>query len=144
MTTVAWDGKTLAADRKISSQGAVWRAAPKLREIPGGYIACAGNIEQIARFLKWVHGGKKGKVPDLDDFGAIAVVHGHVTVWENGSEIPCVASERIAIGSGWAWATAAMDHGKTAVEAIEYAATRDNSTGCGVDSVRPTQRKAKK
>lgn len=34
-----------------------------------------------------------------------------------------------AIGSGERWALAALDHGKTAQEAVEYAMTRDPFTG---------------
>jgi ATP-dependent protease HslVU (ClpYQ) peptidase subunit len=39
-----------------------------------------------------------------------------------------ILSPNYAIGSGSQWATAAMDHGKSAKEAIEYAATRDPHT----------------
>lgn len=48
----------------------------------------------------------------------------------------------LAIGSGWQFAAAAMDFGKTAKQAIEYAATRDNGTGGGVDYVRIRKTKA--
>lgn len=48
----------------------------------------------------------------------------------------------LAIGSGWQFALAAMDFGKTAKQAIEYAATRDNGTGGGVDYVRIRKTKA--
>jgi len=43
--------------------------------------------------------------------------------------VPCLVDEKVyAMGSGGDWARAALDHGKTAEEAIEYAATRDSFT----------------
>jgi hypothetical protein len=43
----------------------------------------------------------------------------------------------IAYGTGWKWALAAIDHGKDAVAAVEYAATRDHDTGGEVQAVTP-------
>ncbi|WP_210772140.1 hypothetical protein [Rhodanobacter lindaniclasticus] len=51
-------------------------------------------------------------------------------------------AQPLAIGSGWQFAIAAMDFGKTAKQAIEYAMTRDNGTGGGVDFVRIRTAKA--
>lgn len=45
------------------------------------------------------------------------------------SLVPMAVNERTyCIGSGGDWARAAIDHGKTPEEAIEYAATRDDNT----------------
>ncbi len=135
MTTIAWDGKTLAADKQTSFAGSKFRVTNKIEAITGGYVACAGNVAQINNFLRWYRAGRKGKKPELDDFNAIMVLRGKVTMWEGDSEIPCRPDDRLAEGSGWKWAAAAMDFGKTAVEAVQYASTRDNGTGCGVDYV---------
>jgi ATP-dependent protease HslVU (ClpYQ) peptidase subunit len=144
VTTVAWDGKTLAADRQVSSGSAVYRATGKLHAIPGGVIGCCGSVPQIQRALNWIRAGMKGDAPELDEFGAISVIDGEVAIWDDETPIPIGAGERIAIGSGGSWAMAAMDFGKSAIEAVEYAATRDHDTGCGVDSVQPTMRSARK
>ena len=52
----------------------------------------------------------------------------------NGS-ISCGITGPVTIGSGCEFALAACDLGKTAVEAVEYASTRDVFTGGGVDWV---------
>jgi hypothetical protein len=44
MTTIAFDGHTLAADSKTSQGNAAWRFGSKIRELNDGYIACAGSI----------------------------------------------------------------------------------------------------
>jgi hypothetical protein len=135
MTTIAWDGKTLAADKQTTCAGSKFRVTQKIEAVTGGYVACAGNVAQINHFLRWYRGGRRGKAPNLEDFNAIMVVRGRVSLWEGDSEISCDANEKLAEGSGWKWALAAMDFGKTAVEAVKYASTRDNGTGCGVDFV---------
>lgn len=65
-------------------------------------------------------------------------------MWDDQTPIPVELGERIAVGSGAAWAMAAMDFGKTSAEAVAYAATRDYGTGCGVDSVQPERSKRKR
>lgn len=144
MTTIAWDGKTLAADKQATCAGSKFRVANKIEAIPGGYIACAGKISQIYHFLRWYRGGRKGKTPELEEFCAIAIVRGNVVLWDGDSEVPCRPDEKLAEGSGWKWALAAMDFGKTAVEAVQYASTRDNGTGCGVDYVTIKKRATRK
>lgn len=141
MTTIAWDGQTLAADRRVCADGALYRTALKIHTVPGGYIACCGDVGQIHKFLSWYRGRCKDEAPELDNFGALALVHGKLSLWDGDAEMPCEWGEKLAIGSGTTWAQAAMDFGKTAIEAVEYAATRDNGTGCGVDSVQPPRRK---
>lgn len=140
MTTIAWDGYVLAADKQTTYGGSKYRITNKIEPVAGGYIACAGNVAQIHHFLRWYRGGKKVKKPELVNFTAIMVVRGKLSLWEGDSEIPCRIEECMAEGSGWRWAAAAMDFGKTAVEAVQYAATRDNGTGGGVDFVVIKQR----
>lgn len=143
MTTIAYDGRCLAADRNTTCSGSVFRSGPKIEKVKGGYVACCGNVAQIRHFLRWYRDGMKGKVPNLDDCEAIMVVNGEVSVWLGGEQQPCANDEKLANGSGWKWALAAMDHGKNALEAVEYAATRDNATGGGYDCVQ-IKRKGKK
>lgn len=138
MTTIAWDGKTLAADRKTSSDGAAYRYDTKIMEIPGGYVACCGNVPQVHRFVRWLRSGRAEAIEiDTDALGALMIVSGELTLWDGSLPTPCRIDEKIAIGSGTSWALAALDFGKTAAEAVAYAATRDNGTGGGVDTVSP-------
>lgn len=138
MTTVAWDGHTLAADRQTSADGSVYRYAAKIHEIPGGHVACCGNVAQIHRFVKWLRDDRKDALDiESENLGALMVVDGVLTLWDGSLCIPCEIGEKLAIGSGTCWAHAAMDFGKSATEAVAYAATRDNGTGGGVDAVTP-------
>ena len=142
MTTIAWDGYTLAADSQTSNSGSTWRHANKVRKVRDGYVACCGDILQIAKFIAWYEGGCDGDVGELDEFTALMVRKERLTIWEGPQEIEANQDEKLAVGSGWVWAAAAMDFGKSAVDAVEYACTRDNCTGGQVNSV--TMRKPKK
>ena len=145
MTTIAFDGEILAADRQTSEGGSMFRLHSKLVEIPGGWAAGCGSVPQIKRFMAWAKKGMKGKPPaDLDECGAIVIRRGKVHLWEDGVPIDMDPGERVATGSGWKWAAAAMDFGHSAIEAIEYASTRDCYTGGGVDSCRPLLKPTKK
>jgi hypothetical protein len=143
MTTVAWDGKTLAADRQTTDCGAVFRLGSKITPVPGGFIACAGKITDIHKLTAWVKAGMRGKPPASEDgVDGVLVKGGKVYYVESSTFIERDRQEKIATGSGWMWAMAAMDHGKTAAEAVAYACTRDNGTGGGVDQVQPFKRPA--
>ncbi len=67
---------------------------------------------------------------------------GRVLFYGDSSPVEMNPTQPLAIGSGWQFAIAAMDFGKSAKQAIEYAMTRDNGTGGGVDCVRIRTAKA--
>lgn len=137
MTTIAWDGKTLAIDRKISENGSVYRFGTKLHLVPGGYVACAGDMDDIHRFVAWVRKGAKGSQPTDTDVGGIMFRKGRIYSIESGAIMEVPIDTRLTNGCGWRWAAAAMDFGCDAVAAVAYASTRDTLTGGGVDSVTP-------
>lgn len=143
MTTIAFDGHSLAADRQVSSDGALYRHSIKLHHVPGGVFACAGSVSQTHKFLRWYKAGMKSEPPVLDCFDAISLVKGKVSEWEGSDEIPS-DNQKLAIGSGMVWAMAAMDFGMSAREAVTYAATRDNQTGGTVDVYLPRREPATK
>ncbi len=126
----------------MCADGALYRTAIKIHTVPGGHIACCGDVGQIHKFIKWYRGGRKDEAPELDNFGAIAIVRGVIALWDGDAEMPCEWGEKLAIGSGTTWAMAAMDFGKTAAEAVEYASTRDNATGSVIDSIQPARHKS--
>ena len=84
----------------------------------------------------------QGDPPQLDDCEALMVKGGKLTWWDGSTPVEIDPAERMAIGSGWQFAIAAMDHGKLAKDAVIYAATRDNGTGDGVDVIRPKRGRA--
>lgn len=112
--------------------------------MPGGFVACCGSVSHGWRLVKWLRDGSQGEFEaPAEELGAISVINGDVHMWEGGVAIPIDPSSKLAIGSGAQWAMAAMDFGKNAVKAVEYAATRDNGTGGGVDVVTINQPRRK-
>ncbi len=126
MTTIAYDGKTLAGDSQYSGdykyygRGKMFKLGPVL-------VGCAGNSEDVAAFHDWylVAGDKK---PEINALSVLIVEDGAAYKMEEKLvrfelKIPC------AIGSGAQFAMGAMLAGKTAKEAVEIAAQLDTGTG---------------
>lgn len=131
MTTIATDGRTLAADGQTTSPGdyiVTLKAEKVVRTGAGRIVACCGPCGDEELFIDWLENG--GKKPKLGrGFAAIALAPGeHAHVYYGD----CTRNRLrgpYAIGSGAQWALAAMDLGKTPQEAVAYACTRDIYSG---------------
>lgn len=73
MTTVACDGKTLAADSMTSAGGQLVGYQPKVKRTPDGRVfACCGPSADGIKFARWLCDG--GEEPKLtDDFSAMVL-----------------------------------------------------------------------
>lgn len=135
MTTVAYDGTTLATDSR-SVGYYVDDAVKKLFEVDGVFYGFAGGVTDIASVIQWLqNGGADGKpeIKEEDVFG-IEVNGDDVFYWEkNLVKIP--RATPCAVGSGAVVAMTAMLCGKNAVEAVEMAKILDQNTGGDVQSV---------
>lgn len=147
MTTIAWDGKTLAADQ-CSWSGSVRRRVCKVFKIKSKdrgtlLVAFSGNASFATKVLDWMSG--KCDRPDprdfhrLDDLGrqcAVAIDSAR-RVWAlSNSLIWEPMNESIfAHGAGQEFAWGALEAGATAVQAIEITARRSDFAGFGVDTV---------
>jgi hypothetical protein len=142
MTTIAWDGATLAVDRK-ACLGDTFFEESKLVKIATpekfiGWIACAGRAEHGYSVARWIAGGKRPEDrPTIEEgeWEAIILTNGRAYCLENGL-IPMPAPRRIALGGGKQAAMAVMLMGKSAVEAVGIASLVHVYTGLGVDSVK--------
>jgi hypothetical protein len=140
VTTIAWDGKTLAADRLCSSNG-VRRTFCKIHDCGAYYYAGAGALEDVIRIAEWIRGGAKAEDrPDLDEGGgwglAIDRPTGHVFhVTGKRVVLARFLDAHHAEGSGRDFALSAMALGMSAVDAVKHAARFDIGTGDDVDSV---------
>ena len=140
MTTIAWDGVTLAADRRASSNGAPIMEVQKIHRTPNGaLVGASGNYGACWALCAWVQAGAQGDPPvslSSDDWGDILMVDpdGTLFLWGVHGRFP-LANNRFAIGSGAAYALAAMACGRTAVEAVALAAEFDHQTGTLVDTL---------
>ena len=132
MTTVAYDGKTLAADTQRN--GSFTLKAHKLyRLADGALFAAAGSVQEILAVLGWLNGGEKPA--DLQDFeGLIITKHGAEIIGDRLMRTPSL-EPFYAIGTGSHFALAAMACGKSAVEAVRIAMRFDPFSGGRVESI---------
>lgn len=147
MTTAVYDGETLAVSASVSN-GNVHNWYQSL--FSGGkgkaawHAALCGEPADNICVRDWLH--------------ELSSIQGHRT--DDESELPAVAEDfaglvlmatglheltsdlvliplsgKAAVGTGWQFAASAMDHGKSAKEALEYAATRDPLTTGEISTV---------
>lgn len=135
MTTIAYDGKTLAADTLATDHWGLKNDVMKLFSGDGFMLGGAGGLAPI---LKWWQTAQT--VPDILAYGypdfhkddndptILLVMPQAIYTHSEGTFIK-QSREYHAIGSGRDFALAAMRLGATAVEAIEIAMEFDNNTG---------------
>lgn len=135
MTTIAFDGETLAVDSRITREGAVVGTADKSIETEDFIGAICGDFVTIPLLRTWVRASlseqSRPKLPKGSSF-ILVLVHkrtGRVTVYEDGLS-PLEMDDRVfAYGSGAAYALGAMHAGATAKQAVQAAAAYDGATG---------------
>ncbi|HBG30680.1 MAG TPA: hypothetical protein DDW98_08645 [Gammaproteobacteria bacterium] len=147
MTTIAWDGKTLAADR-CSWSGGIRREVRKVFKINAKdrgplLVAFSGTGAYCLRVLEWMKG--EGERPNPSDWwdrdticNACAVaIDSDRRVWLLGNDLHWqrMYEDKFANGAGHEIAWGALEAGATAVRAIEIAMKRSDFAGLGVDSV---------
>lgn len=138
MTTIAWDGKVLAADKRMVHAG-LYATVTKIRRIGGLLVAAAGDFDSAQEMFAWIEAGRvPADFPSIqkesDRYVGILIIEGGKVFKYERSAIPFEIEEPyFAIGSGRDFALAAMACGRTAVEAVEVAALFDVGTGNGVD-----------
>lgn len=137
MTTIAYDGTTIAADGlMLSGTERVATRIKKIRVSGGRIYALSGLAAMLEPLIKWhAEGADPGTVPKAtgdNSWSMIVLEHGKpLTLFTSGCQYPDEYSEGyfFAIGSGQDYALGAMHAGKSAREAVEIAAKIDTSTG---------------
>lgn len=136
MTTIAWDGKTLASDTQSTSGGYFKRRAKKIFRLHNGDLfAGAGNYDDVLAAVEWLQHRPTQK-PTLKDFGGILIkaIDGKAYKLEEGLMEAPIHEGFFAIGTGRDFATMAMYLGKTAREAVELSMVFDSQSGGGVET----------
>jgi hypothetical protein len=138
MTTIAWDGKMLAADRCSCSAGCFRFPITKLKRLKDGRLyASAGDTSDGVLVRQWLDGEIPDK-PKIDEDSFVALIVSSDGAFRmEGKLVSWPVEAPHAIGSGREYAIAAMYLGKSAVEAVEIAALFDPNTGMGVNSAAP-------
>ena len=141
MTTIAWDGKTLAADTLATDPWGLKDYGTKIIYGNGWIGGCAGQRHEIAKWKKVALSLSFEEVLELgvpdwhkdDNDPAILITNGKGSYRATGGVFMKNQREFWAIGSGRDFALAALYCGKTAREAVEVAMAFDNGTGGEVE-----------
>lgn len=143
ITTIAFDGETLAADRMMGNRYNV----SKIHKIPGGYAAGAGDFDCIIEVVEWLRAGSNpDQKPDLSnspESDIIVVSSAGKVSWLTWPFLRAVqlAEKQVAYGSGGGIALGAMAAGATAKQAVAIACRFDKYTGQGIDAVQVVKKK---
>lgn len=144
MTTLAWDGTTLAADRAAWSSGNKYRVR-KLSRVtaPDGrrfLVGVCGDGSYAGQLLRWMRGAipHPGPYPEPGNFTVALVIDERRRVFRLGSSLQYTEIlERFhACGAGQDYAIGALEAGATARQAVQIAIKRSDYAGLGVDTVR--------
>ena len=128
MTTIAWDGKTLASDTRSMSDDVIDQAEThKIFKKKGKLYGLAGDYAQALAVMHWLQGGEKPEFED-SDFDVLVIDKGKAVIY--GDQLyPYEAKAPLAIGSGGGYAIAAMLSGADSRKAVKVAALLDPNTG---------------
>lgn len=136
MTCVAWDGESLAADKRACAGSSI-STVTKIHRIGNKLVGYAGELVSGIQLVNWIRDGGEFPMAIAQDgeppVQILLIADGLITVYEN-SPVPLVFEDPFfAIGSGRDYAIAAMHCGRTAAEAVEIASQYDADCGNGID-----------
>ena len=136
MTTVAWDGTAISADKQADAGGLKYRATKIGRLGDGRLYGFCGEADYCLEMVEWLNGGPRPEQKDKDDWSTMMVIDkGKILRFERRA-VPIVVEEKThAIGSGRDFAMAAMACGKSSREAVLIAHQFDTGTGAEVDTI---------
>jgi ATP-dependent protease HslVU (ClpYQ) peptidase subunit len=139
MSVVAWDGKSIAADKQATNTGLRFRATKIRRLASGEVLAWTGGQDSGAIVSKWYEdGADPEKWPDCqkdkEDWARLVVASAAGVVFFERTPVAIpIEDEFQAWGTGRDYALGAMARGATAREAVEIAMRFDTSCGLGID-----------
>jgi len=140
MTVIAWDGKTLAADKR-GTCAYMRYSVTKIHRVPDGLVAFSGGGAHAGELLNWFHGSRNPDAyPRCDNDSGAGTIHidqhGKVRMYSSANPFPeLIESPFFARGSGRDYAMAAMHLGCDARRAVEVACEFDIGCGNGIDTL---------
>ena len=143
MTTLVWDGTTLAADKQANVAG-MRRQVTKIHKFDNNLVGFSGDYDFAMDMLEWLKSGGEPKTfPETqkkeDTYVNTLWIPSpdKIFVFER-SPYPIDFSENmfICMGSGRDFAYGAMDMGADAIRAVEIANKYDTGSGLGIDFLR--------
>ncbi len=146
MTTLAYDGLRLAADRCVSVGCSRNKGDAKIRKVvipgkgkaPFGIGACGDGFHATLLLDSIANGTEP---PDHTRYGiedpsasfAIACQRGKVWLVNANGDWLRINERKMALGGGFEFAIGAMEAGASAVSAVRIAAKRSNASSHGID-----------
>ena len=140
MTCIAWDGRTMAGDKRVEFAG-LSSMTTKVFRVRDGVVGMSGNGAMSNQMRAWYEAGAKANdFPEQqrgrDDWVALLVWRRDGLFLYERTPHPTKIEDKIfAMGCGRDYALAAMHLGKTAREAVEIASVFDINCGNGVDEL---------
>ena len=147
MTTIAWDGKTLAADSMGDQNG----LRTKVRKLHRGVLADgkgfmfggAGETSWCVMLYEWIKTLEAKQLTRIEyphqgerhDPACLLVVKGAGVFRKTGSVLTPVESDFHAIGSGRDFAISAMHFGQCAKDAVKHAIQFDVYSGGSIQTM---------
>lgn len=140
MTCVAFDGRSLAADKQATNYDCRNHVVTKVFKHNGYLLGISGKADIALEMLNWFKDGcAKADFPSVseDRYGTLLVITPDKRILmytESATPVP-YEQEFCAIGSGRDYALAAMHLGYSAKKAVSVACHFDVNCGNGIDVV---------
>ena len=140
MTVIAWDGRTLAADKMCCAAGYGYTVTKIHRLRDGSLAAFTGDGDHAMSLLDWLNGAMDPRAypdPQKDNDTSAFVVRPDGLCWSYGkTAYPQRMEDKFyAAGHGRDFALAAMHCGLSARDAVELTCKLDVFCGNGVDAM---------
>jgi len=142
MTTIAWDGESIAADRRMTSNCIM--TVGKLFKLPdGSVLAGAGDYAEVVEVAAWVMEGcdpdARPRFSENSEGSSLLLARpdgkAYWLTWPYLRQVE-INEPFAAEGSGCQFALGAMAMGATARRAVQIAAKFDPFTGGGVNVIK--------
>ena len=142
MSVIAWDGTTLAADKRACN-GTLRSVTTKIWRVYQNLLGYTGDACEGEDLVAWFKAGAKPEdFPahlrnDSQHWARLLVItpERRILIYERGPHPVKFEDGIFAAGSGRDFALAAMHLGKTAAEAVAVASHFDTACGDGVDTL---------
>ena len=137
MTTIAFKDGVMAADTQATAYNVTFPVQKVWRLPDGGVVACCGSASKGWAGIRWLMDGERGEPPILDDETTLVIARPDGSIWLAEGQFPAfpTLARELAHGCGRDFALSAMADGKSAVEAVMFAASQDVMTGSPVMSL---------
>jgi len=139
MTVLAWDGRTLAADKQATNCG-LKRAVTKVFRVGDLAVGFSGSYDQAMEMLDWVRSGRKVEAFPATQRGdnwcsTLVIDGGRILLYERTPYPLLIEDPVFASGSGRDFAIAAMYCGLDARRAVAVACQFETDCGMGIDAI---------